>query len=137
MRISGLSNQWQTRDGLFASFVDPNGTSEKARMMHELLLRLELCEGPDIWAGTSHNQVNLVYRDCPGSADRVPPFATMEVVRAGKPLALGYRIGFRVVEGKRPTDQWTTIDTVKLDEAVALVMDAVAYSTVHQRSDRS
>lgn len=136
MRIHGLSNQWLTSDQFCEWFSDLSARNDKARMLHQLLVRLESCDGPEIWAGISLSEVNLVYRDSRCHDDWVPPFATLGVVVRGDSAQLSYQIGFRVVEGKRPTDEWTTVETDDLDEAAALVMDAVAYATVHQRTRR-
>ena len=69
MNVSGLSNQWKTRDGLFDSFV-AHLSAHSSPILHErtaaawrLLESLESLDGSDVWVGTSHNQMNFLSRD--------------------------------------------------------------------------
>ena len=69
MKISGLANQWMTRDGLFASFysepyTDPSGRLDvRDQMVLELLSHMESLDGNDIYVGTSHSLLNFNTRD--------------------------------------------------------------------------
>ncbi len=142
-RISGLSNQWRTREGLLESFalgLDANSDTtsvEACRMMQRFLLHLESFDSPGLWAGTSHSHVNLVVRDVVNKFDRVPPVATIGViVKDSDPPGCVYPIGRRLVVGKRPTNEWGCVDTADLDSATRLVLDALAYSQVPQRNAR-
>ena len=98
MQISGLSNQWQTRDGLLDSFVRDLSAHSDA-IMHEhcgaiqtLILHLETLDGPDVWIGTSHRQLNFLLCD---ARESMPPFLTVESFDIQlDPPQCGYRIGF-------------------------------------------
>ncbi|MEM6689903.1 MAG: hypothetical protein AAF664_10775 [Planctomycetota bacterium] len=101
MKISGLSNQWKTRDGLFGSFID--GLCDRSDpILHQrclairrLLESLESIDGPDIWVGTSHQLMHFVLRDATHPFDQVSSFVhahTYDI--SADPPECGYRIGF-------------------------------------------
>ena len=101
MNVSGLSNQWKTRDGLFDSFV-AHLSAHSAPILHErtaavwrLLESLESIDGPGVWVGTSHNLMHFVTRDTTHEFDRVPTFVNAETFDVSDaPPQCGYRVGF-------------------------------------------
>lgn len=122
LRISSLSNQWQTRDGLFGAFADePEGApvcNERSRVIRELLLHMERRDGPDLWIGTSHGQLNFNLRDTTHQFDDIPPFITVEAFDiASDPPACGYRIGFSLTGGN-----WEHHDVIDVKEAAIMIL---------------
>ncbi|WP_425396902.1 hypothetical protein [Aeoliella sp.] len=131
MEISGLSNQWETRHGLFDSF----GSSSRGVAMRYLLLRLEAMDGPSVWGGTSHSTLNLVTRDVANYYDRIPSFVYIDAVESkSSPRKVLYRVKFRRVVGIRPTNQWVSCDVLDVDIAVSLILEALKYADSPQRN---
>lgn len=77
MRITGLSNQWGDR--LFDQFVpDPNSdirSQVRDEAIQKLLRHLTVIDGPDLWVGTSHSQLNFCARDARDRSELVPVLA--------------------------------------------------------------
>jgi hypothetical protein len=98
MRISGLSNQWETKDGLLESLAPADADPvfhERSRVIRELFSQLETSEGPDLWIGTSHRLMHIVRRDTTHQFDRIPTFLTVEaVIICRSPALFAFRIGF-------------------------------------------
>lgn len=140
MKISGLANQWMTRDGLFASFdsepyTDRNGRLDiRDQMVLKLLAHLESLDGNDIYVGTSHSLLNFNTRDVVRPSDRVPPFAFMHVAWGSpKHDCWVYRVSSRRLDRGRPTSDWYDVDCTSVAEAANLIVDALAYAEVPQR----
>jgi hypothetical protein len=122
MRISGLSNQWKTRDGLFGEFADEPEfdpvCNERSRVIRELLLHLESRDGPDLWIGTSHRLLNFNLRDTTYQFDRIPTFVTVESFDITRdPPTCGYRVGFSITG-----DQWEHHDIIDVEEAASMIL---------------
>ena len=123
MNVSGLSNQWKTRDGLFDSFV-AHLSAHSSPILHErtaaawrLLESLESLDGSDVWVGTSHNQMNFQPRDTTHEFDRMPTFVTAETFDiSDDPPQCGYRIGFSLTG-----DDWEHNDFTDALEAAKLI----------------
>lgn len=99
MRIIGLSNQWKTRDGLFATIAhDPSAPTicnEQTRVIRELFWYLETLEGPDLWIGSSHRLFNFNLRDCENPLDRIPSLVTVQAYKISEQSPrCGYQVGF-------------------------------------------
>ena len=101
MKVSGLSNQWKTRDGLFDSFAaglneesDPM-LLERCRAVHQLLETLESIDGPDLWVGTSHSLMHFLLQDAKHQFDEVRCFVQVYAYEmSDDPPQCAYRIGF-------------------------------------------
>lgn len=124
MRISGLSNQWKTRDGLFYAVAeDPDPAAdrlcnERYRVTRELLLHLEQLEGPDIWIGTSHRMLNFNLRDTTHQFDHIPSFLTVVAFDVQRdPPKCGYRVGFSLTGA-----DWEEHDIVDVREAANMIL---------------
>ncbi len=121
MKISGLSNQWKTRDELFEAFsIDAEGDplcNERSRVIREFLLHLETLDGPELWIGTSHHYLNFCRRDVEHQFDYIPTFVSLEAYDIQRePSVCGYRIGFSLTGA-----QWEYIDIKKMSEAGELI----------------
>jgi hypothetical protein len=126
MRISGLSNQWKTRDGLFGMYAvaedpDPGADpvcNECSRITRELLLRLEQFDGPDIWIGTSHRMLNFNLRDTTHQFDHIPSFLTVVAFDVQRdPPKCGYRVGFSLTGA-----DWEEHDIIDVQEAADMIL---------------
>ena len=124
MKVSGLTNQWKTREGLFDSFVmglsahsDPI-LHERCGAVHRLLESLESIDGPDLWVGTSHSLMHFVLRDTSHQFDHIPTFVhayTYDV--SDDPPKCGYRVGFSLTGGDwEYTDLNDPLEAAKLIE---------------------
>lgn len=138
MRISGLSNQWETRDGLFDDFaaLPSEGLLEgipcQYSKIRELFDSLERIEGPDVYIGTSLSAMNFSNRDVVHQNDRTQPFAFVHVV--GKTQDdLCYRTETRRLDGNRPTTEWITQDIKDADQTATLILEALLYADVPPR----
>lgn len=123
MRISGLSNQWKTRDGLFATYAvahDSNADpicNERSRVIRDLLLYLESLAGPDLWIGTSHRMLNFNLRDTSHELDHLPSFLTVHTYTiTDDPPQCGYRIGYSLTGA-----EWEYTDLTDALDAAALI----------------
>ena len=121
MKVSGLSNQWKTRDGLFDSFV-AHLSAHSSAILHErtaavwrLLESLESIEGPVVWVGTSHNLMHFVLRDTTHEFDHIPTFVNAETFDVSDdPPQCGYRVGFSLTgDGWEYTDFTDALDAAK------------------------
>lgn len=115
MKISGLSNQWKTRDGLFDGVMSNliTVTDEKWRKQYELLnervrtiqrlfLRLEALDGPDVWIGSSHLNYNIYLRDTTHATDCVRPVVYVEAYEITRdPPRCGYRFRFNLIGSEK------------------------------------
>jgi hypothetical protein len=110
MKISGLSIQAKTRDGLFEYVqrelrtpseekwreLDERHNQRVYAMLH-LLHKLETLEGPDIWVGTSWGLYNFNLRDVTSPLKRVPEVLTVETYEISRdPPRCGYRLDFNL-----------------------------------------
>jgi hypothetical protein len=133
MRISGLSNQWKTRDGLLdgvKSNLIPvvEGKWRKQDELHNervhtimrLLLQLESIEGPDIWIGSSLLSYNINLRDTTHAHDWVTPVVYVEAyVINPDPPRCGYRFRFNLTGS---TKHFMEHEAADLDEACAVIV---------------
>ncbi len=141
MLIRGLSNQWGSHEDLLASFhmnrADnrDSRSGQRARAMQQLLLHLGSIEGPDLWAGTSHSQLNLCSRDVVDDTDRIAPFLTIEAVFSKDACSLlRYRLAYRKVAGNRPSAEWVESNVDDIEAATRIILEAIAYSGIPQRN---
>ncbi|TWT50658.1 hypothetical protein Pla22_34010 [Rubripirellula amarantea] len=139
MKISGLANQWKTRDGLFANFdtepyVNADGRLDiRGPMIKDLLTTLESRNGRDVYVGTSHSLLNFNTRDVSCDSDRVPSFARVYITW-GLPShdCWVFRVSARKLDRGRPTDIWYDIHCAHVATAADRIVDALAYADLPQ-----
>ena len=131
MEISGLSNQWQSRERLFSDFarIDP-GTKvselpEWAIKFSDLIHALEDMPGPDLFIGSSVSWMNFNNRDVRHPKDHVPSFAFLEIVDDNAGSGMTYRITTREIVGNRPTAEWVTQYTPDSEIAAAKILSLI------------
>lgn len=133
MKIAGLSNQWETRQGLYDSFAGRRG-EEVASRIRQLFDALEGSDGPDVFIGTSHSSMNFSNRDVVRPNDRTRPFAHVDVIRSSEdPRELCYRVRTREIQKKRPTTTWITREVQDPARAADIILDALPYADVPVR----
>lgn len=80
MRITGLKHQWGDR--LLDQFVHDDAVDDRIRKRDEFTLKLlqylGTIDGPDLWVGTSHSQLNFCARDTTHESDRIPSLAFLD-----------------------------------------------------------
>jgi hypothetical protein len=105
--------------------------------MGELLLALEKHDGPMLWAGTSHSQLNLTTRDAHDFRDCAPSFVRVYAYDAEQPnQAASYQIECRKVIDTRPNNEWVTHKVEGVDRAIELILDALKYADSPQRNTK-
>ncbi len=139
LKISGLSNQWQSRDGLLRRFaqIDPDAETstlpEWAQKFFSLIHELERMEGPDIFIGSSLSCMNFNNRDTTSQHDRVPSFAYLEILADKTSGTYYYRIEMRRIASSRPTDDWFAESTKDPALVAQYIRNAVDYADVPVR----
>lgn len=139
VKISGLSNQWKSRDGLFRRFaqIDPDSElstlPEWTQKFTSLIHALEGTEGPDIFIGSSLSCMNFNNRDAKSQNDNVPSFAYLEILDDKTTGKYYYRIEKRRIANGRPTDEWL-VETTEDPALVARhIRNAVDFADVPVR----
>ena len=130
MRITGLSNQWGER--LLDRFVRTEGVDRRSQLCNErvlsLLQHLTKVDGPDLWVGTSHSQLNFCARDASHPSDRIPSLASLE------PLQSGYRIVYDIPrEFRALPDSVVVAYAHSVEDAGAMLLIAIASSDANPR----
>ncbi|MDB4778357.1 hypothetical protein OAG68_02760 [bacterium] len=134
LRISGLSNQWKSRDGLFRRFahIDPDfaivSLPSWAQKFCMLVHELESLTGPDLFIGSSLACMNFNTRDTKSRDDNVPSFAYVEILEDKSSGEMYYQIAKRQICGVRPTTDWKNEITDKPDVAARLIREAADYA---------
>lgn len=141
MQLHGLSNQWKIRERLFESLRAKPGADEQTlrdirdERMIDLLKHLECVDGPDLYVGTSHSTLLFATRDVRSESDAVPVDCTAQVLSEVE-THWPYRIGFRQIDGMRPTDTWTYEDCDFAQDAAPLILKAMEHALVPPRLSR-
>ena len=139
MKVSGLSNQWQSRDGLVLRFaqIDPetefSNLPEWGKMFLLLLEELESLDGPDLFIGTSLGEMNFNLRDTIRQSDRVPSFALVQIVDDKKSGKMYYQFPNRQVLQHRPTNEWKKATTAHASVVAKAIRNAADYAEVPVR----
>jgi hypothetical protein len=142
MKISGLSNQWKTRDGLFDGVMSNLITvtdekwrkqdelhNERVRTIQRLFLQLESLEGPDVWIGSSHDNYNINLRDTIRPQDWVRPVVYVEAYDIMRdPPRCGYRFRFNLIGDHNHSMEHEVAD---LDEACAIIVRLLESQQAH------
>jgi hypothetical protein len=133
MKISGLTIQGKTRDGLFEYVQRELRTpseekwrelderhNARVRAMLNLLFKLETLDGPDVWIGTSWGSFNFNLRDVTSHQVRVRAVVHVDVFEISRePLSFGYRFYFDLT-GCHQHDM--NHEVRDLDEACAIIV---------------
>jgi len=139
MQLHGLSDQWGTRDELFAFFASTgfiDSRTQRCDLALELLTHLESLEGPDIYVGTSHFDLLFSVRDTYSESDVVSIFATSTVVRSEQDaMERICRVGFRRIDGVRPTREWMKLDCHSAQDAALRIATARKFADLPLRNN--
>ncbi len=133
MEIQGLSNQWKTWERLFESYAVGDNADEFIRGkyggMQRLLLHLRSIDGPPLWAGTSHSQLNFVARDVTSQFERIPSLVTIDASWCDNELQCSFKIGYPLPpEFRAWDDAWTHGYANDLESATSMIFAAIAAS---------
>lgn len=125
MRITGLSNQWGNR--LFDHFAPDRNSDIRCQLRDEaiqkLLGYLITIDGPELWVGTSHSQLNFCARDTPDPFERVPSLAYLDSTLSA------YRIAYPIPrEFQACPDTMVTGYATGVEKAAELLLVAIASS---------
>lgn len=125
MRITGLNNQWGDR--LFDRFApDPNSDivcQVRDEAIQKLLRYLTTIDGPDLWVGTSHSQLNVCARDARDPSELVPALAYLES------NASGYQISYPIPRELRAWPDTMAVGFASaVEEAATLLLVAIESS---------
>ena len=125
MKITGLSNQWGERlwDISPRPGKSPGFFQYCNQYIRQLLQHLTTIEGPDLWVGTSHSQLNFCARDTTFNFDSVPSLAYLDSIYGS------FRIQYHEPREFRTwKDAMVVGQAQSVEDAAAMLLMAIASS---------